>query len=324
MDRRRFLGQIAGTGAMIMPCGPAFAQGNGGTIRIIFPFSPGGPGDALSRLVGEAIGSALGRTVIVENRTGADGRIGIQAAKAARPDGDTLLVTTGPTLWLMHMVHTAPGFDPARDFEPIVQIGDYDFCVAVANNTSIMSLSEFMTWVKANPQRATYGVPASGTFPHFLGLQLSKIFGVDMHRVVYRGGVPVINDLINGQIPIGIGTSADALQQYRAGNLRVLATTGVQRSPFTPEVPTLRESGIDLIGDAWYGLWAPAGTPRTLVMQLNDIVNAMLTRPGMRDRLALVGVTPAGGPPERLATGMADAAAQWAPVVKASGYTIDQ
>ena len=293
-------------------------------MRIIFPFSPGGPGDAVSRLIAEAIGSALGRTVIVDNRTGADGRIGIQAVKGARPDGETLLVTTGPTLWLMHMVHTAPGFDPARDFTPIARIADYDFSVAVANKTGITTLAELTAWAKANPQRATYGIPGAGTIPHFLGVQLAKLTGVDMARVVYRGGVPVINDLINGQIPIGIGTTADALQQHRATNLRLLATTGLERSAFTPEVPTLREAGIDLTGDAWYGLWAPTGTPPALVAQLNIVVNDLLARPGMRERLALVGVTPAGGTPERLAADMANAAKAWAPIVKASGYTIDQ
>ena len=293
-------------------------------IKIVFPFAAGGPGDAVSRMIAESIGAALGRAAVVENRTGADGRIGIQAVKAAQPNGDTLLVTTGPTMWLMHMVHTAPGFDPYRDFAPVAQIAGYDFCVAAANNTGLKTLPELLAWIKANPQKASYGIPGAGTIPHFIGTRLAKLLGADMTRIVYRGGVLAINDLISGQIPISVGTLADALQQHRAGTIRILAVTGRDRSPFTPEVPTLTESGVDVVGDAWYGLWAPAGTPGEIVQMLNAAVTQLLQKPAMRERMALLGLVPAGGTPEQLATAMTETASRWAPIVKETGYTIEQ
>ena len=137
MQRRTFVTGALGSVGVALAASNVWAQAAGGALRIIFPFAAGGPGDALSRLVADAIGTAMGRAGIVDNRTGADGRIGIQAAKNSGGSGDTLLVTTGPTMWLMPMVHAAPGYDPAKDFAPVSLLARYDFCVAVANNSGV-------------------------------------------------------------------------------------------------------------------------------------------------------------------------------------------
>lgn len=322
--RRRDVLVLGASGAILAGPRLARAQLAGTPVKIIFPFGAGGGGDALSRLLAEHIGPALGRTVIVENRTGADGRIGIQAVKAAAPDGDTLLVTTGPTVWLMALVHPSPGYDPFADFEPIAQLASYDFCIAVANSTGLTTIQELAAWIKVNPDKATYGIPGAGTIPHFTGINFAKMTGVDMKRLTYRGGAPAITDLIGGQIPIVVGTLADALQQHRAGTIRIVAVTGEKRSAFVPEVPTLKESGFDLVGDAWYGMWAPAKTPREAIAKINAAVAAALANPEIMQRLETLGLVAMGSTPAQLTASMKDNTERWGPIVKATGYTMQQ
>lgn len=315
---------LGGAGALLAAPRIARAQLAGTPLKIIFPFGAGGGGDALSRVIAEQIGPALGRSVIVDNRTGADGRIGIQAVKSAPPDGDTLLITTGPTMWLMALVHPAPGYDPFADFEPVSQLAAFDFCIAVANNINVKTLPELVAWIKANPDKATYGIPGAGTIPHFTGVNFAKMVGVDMKRLPYRGGAPSINDLVGGQIPIVIGTIADALQQHRGGTIRIVAVTGKSRSAFVSDVPTLTESGFNLVGDAWYGMWAPVKTPRDVVAKINAAVGAGLAKPDVKQRLETLGLVAMGTPPAVLTAAMKDNAERWGPVIKASGYTMQQ
>lgn len=325
LDRRGLLTGSA-AGAAMLGLGPrqALAQSGSSPVRIVFPFGAGGGGDAISRLVAEWIAPAIKRSVIVENRTGADGRIGIGSVKASAPDGNTLLITTGPTMWLMPLVHKAPGYDPFKDFAPISLLARFEFCVAAALNTDIKSIKELAPWVKANPDKATYGLPGAGTIPHFTGVALSKLIGVDMRRLPYRGGAPAMNDLVGGQIPLSVGTVADALQQHRAGKIRILAVTSKTRSPFLPDVPTMIESGFNLESDAWYGFWAPAGTSEKLVADLNAAVTQALKVETNRKRLEGLGLIPDGSTPARLVEIMRENTARWSGIVKESGYSIEK
>ena len=324
MHRRNVLLSGAGAVGALLSQRLAAAQTPGGTLKIVFPFSPGSPGDVTSRLVADSIATALGRSAIVENRTGADGRLGINFVKNAAPDGNTLLITTGPTMWLMHLVHKAPGFDPYVDFAPISMLAKFDFAIAVANTIGVKSMAELITWIKANPAKASYAIPGAGTIPHFMGVRLAKLLGVDMARVVYRGSTPATNDVISGQIPMAIVTLGDCLQQHRAGNLRVVAVSSAERSSFTPEVPTLRESGIDLVADAWYALWAPVGTPPDMVARFNAATVDLLRKPDIKQRLTNLGLIADGSTPEQLASAMREATSAWGPIIKETGYTIDQ
>ena len=315
---------MTGLAAGLLPSRALAQQANGAPVRIVFPFAAGGAGDALCRLTAEALTGPLGRAVIVENRTGADGRIGIQAVKAAAPDGATLLVTTGPTMALMPQTHRAPGYDPVADFSPIATLARFEFCVAVANTINVKSMAELVAWMKANPEKATYGLPGLGTIPHFAGVALGKLAGVDLRRLPYRGGVPAMNDLVGGQIPIVIGTLTDALQQHQAGTVRMLATLGAARSPFVPDVPTLKESGYDITGDAWYGLWGPAGMAPGYVKRIADTVAAMLAVTEISAKLMTLGMIAMPGSPddlERARRGLAD---NWAPTIRESGFTMEQ
>ena len=319
MDRRNFLAGSVAT-SLTGLAGEALAQ-SGPLTKIIFPFAAGGGGDALCRVLAQYMSQPLDRNLIVENRTGGDGLIGIKAARGANPDGTTILVTTGPTMFLLPMVETQPTFDTARDFVPVSQLVRFEFCVVAGPAVDAKDFTQFVAWLKANPDKATFGVPSNGTIPHFTGARLEEVLGVKMTRVAYRGGAPIMNDLIGGHLPFAITTLTDAIAQHRAGGVRVLVVTSAERSPFL-EVPTLKESGIDLVADAWYGMWLPAGASPTFAKQLSEAAATALAKPEAREKLLAIGLIPVGSTPEGLTKELAANTAFWQPIVKATGYKI--
>jgi tripartite-type tricarboxylate transporter receptor subunit TctC len=319
MKRRDFLaGGAACTLAAIS--GKASAQ-SGPLTKIIFPFAAGGGGDALCRVLAQYMSQPLDRNIIVENRTGGDGLIGIKAAKAANPDGTTILVTTGPTMYLLPMVEAQPTFDTAKDFVPVSQLVRFEFCVVAGPAVDAKDFTQFVAWLKANPDKATFGVPSNGTIPHFTGSRLEEVLGIKMTRVAYRGGAPIMNDLIGGHLPFAIVTLTDAIPQHRAGGVKVLAVTSAERSPFL-EVPTLKECGIDLVADAWYGMWLPAGASPAFAKQVSEAAATALSKPEAREKLLAIGLIPVGSTPEGLTRELAANTAFWQPIVKATGYKI--
>jgi tripartite-type tricarboxylate transporter receptor subunit TctC len=299
----------------------AFAQ-SGPLTKIIFPFAAGAGGDALCRLIAQELGPALNRTVIVENRTGADGQIGIKAVKGAVPDGATILVTTGPTMYLQPMMESEPSFDGRKDFVPVSLLARFEFAIVASPAIGAKDFKELVAWLRANPGRATFGVPANGTIPHFTGSRLEEILKLPMTRVPYRGSAPVVNDLIGGHLPFGIVTMADSIAQHRAGGVRIVAVSSAARSPFLTDVPTLKENGIDLVADAYYGMWLPAGSPPDFVKQLSTAARAALAKPEVREKLLTIGFIPVGSTAEGLAEELAANIAFWQPIVKATGYKI--
>ena len=320
MDRRNFMAGCASL-ALSAKAGAAFAQ-SGPLTKIVFPFAAGGGGDALCRILAQYIAPLLDRSVIVENRTGGDGLIGIKAVRGANPDGTTILVTTGPTMYLLPMTETVPSFNPARDFVPVSQLARFEFGVVASPVIDARDFNQLVAWLKANPDKATYGVPSNGTIPHFTGLKLEEALGIKMSRVPYRGSAPIINDLIGGHLPFGVTTIADAIPQHRAGGVRILAVSSAARSLFLPDVPTLQENGIELVADAWYGMWLPAGSPPAFAKQLSEAVAAALAKPEAREKLLAIGLIPVGTTPEGLTQELAANTAFWQPIVKASGYKI--
>src|SRR6202140_2195475 len=303
------------------PVGDAFGE-SGPLIKMVFPFSAGGGGDALCRLVAQYAGQLLDRTMIVENRTGGDGLIGIKWVKNASPDGATILVTTGPTMYLLPMVETEPNFDLNKDFVPVSLLARFEFGVVVGPAVDAKDFKGFVAWLKANPGKATFGVPSNGTIPHFTGSKLEHVLGVPMTRVAYRGSAPAITDLIGGHLPFAIVTIADAIPQHRAGNIKILAVSSAERSPFLPDVPTLKENGIDLVADGWYGMWLPAGSPQDFARQLSAAVITALAKADVREKLLAIGLIPVGSTPEGLTQELVDNTAFWQPIVKATGYKI--
>lgn len=321
MDRRSFIAGGLSLPLLAQAIG-AHAQ-SGPLTRIIFPFAAGGSGDALCRLIAEQFGAPLGRTMIVENRTGGDGLIGIRAVKGASSDGNTILVTTGPTMYLLPMVENQPSFDAARDFVPVSQLVRFEFAVVASPAIGVGRFSELVTWLRANVAKAAYGTPGSGNIPHFLGWRLEQILGLSMTRAPYRGSALVMNDLIAGHLPFGITTVSDAIAQHRANGVRILAIASAERSPFVPDVPTLKESGIDLVADGWYGMWLPAGSPPDFAEKLSAAAVAMLAKPEVKEKLTAIGLIPVGSNADGLSKELAANTAFWQPIVKATGYKIE-
>jgi tripartite-type tricarboxylate transporter receptor subunit TctC len=320
MNRREF---VAGGLALSAAgkAGPAWAQ-SGPLTRIVFPFAAGGSGDLICRLLAQYLPAALDRSFIVENRTGGDGLIGIRSVKGASPDATTILMTTGPTMYLLPMVENQPSFDPAKDFVPVSQLARFEFVVAVSPSIGVTDFKQLVAWIKANPAKASYGVPSSGTIPHFTGWQLEKALGASMTRVPYRGSAPIINDLIAGHLPITVTTLSDTITQHRAGGIRIVAVASAARSQFLPDVATLKENGIDLNADSWYGLWLPAGSSTEFTKKLSVAVAEVLAKPEVKEKLNAVTLIPVGSTPEELAQRLAADNKFWQPIVQATGYKI--
>ena len=303
---------------------PARAQVGGEPSRIIFPFAAGGSGDALARLIAEHLRVALDRPVIVENRAGAQGRIGVQAVKAAAPDGKTLLLTPVAPMSVYQHVYKSLAYDPIGDFEPVAQVATFDFALAVGPQVPAKTLKELVDWVKANPTQGSYGTPAAGTLPHFFAVTFARAAGLDLRHVGYRGSAAALTDLVGGQIPIVVTTTSDLLEQHKAARIRVLATSDRQRSPFLPDMPTFKEAGYDIQGTGWYGIFLPAKTPHDIVERLNKAVVAAMQTPAVKERLLAFGLQPTGTTAAELARIQKADSELWAPAVKASGFTPEQ
>jgi tripartite-type tricarboxylate transporter receptor subunit TctC len=298
----------------------AQAQVGGEPIRIIFPFAPGGSGDALARLIADKMHASLNRPVIVENRTGAAGRIGVQAVKSASPDGNTLLLTPIAPMSIYQLVYKSLDYDPIHDFEPLSQLATFDFGVAVGQHVPAKSLKELVAWAKADPARTNFGMPAAGSLPHFLGITFGHAAGVDLRAIIYRGSAAALADLVAGHIPMLFTTTSDMVEMHGAGRIRVLATSDQQRSPFLPDIPTFRESGYDLVATGWYGMFAPAKTPADVVARLNKAIVAAVKSPDVRERMLAAGLQPTGTSAAELGQIQRRDSEFWAPAIKASGF----
>ncbi len=315
-----FAAALAGT----LPC-PALAQlGGDQPIRIIFPFTGGGTGDALARLVADKMRAELNRPVIVENRTGAGGRIGVNAVKNAEPDGTTLLMVPIAPVAVYQLVYKNLEYNPFTDLVPLAQLGTFDFGIAVGPKVPVKSLKELVAWAKANPNEANYGTPAAGTLPHFLAALFGERAGIDFRHVTYKGSAGALTDLIGGQIAVVVTTTADLMEMHKGGKLRVLATSDAQRSKFLPDIPTLREVGFDLQATGWYGMFAPARTPPDVVERLNKAIVNAIKSPDVSERMLTFAIEPTGTSAAELGAIMKRDAAFWAPAVKASGFTPDR
>ncbi len=303
---------------------PASAQLGGDTARIIFPFAGGGSGDALARLIAEHMRTALNQPVIVENRAGAQGRLGVLAVKGAEPDGKTILLTPVAPMSVYQHVYKALLYDPIADFQPVSQVATFDFAVAVGPQVPVKTLKELVEWVKANPAQGNYGTPAAGTLPHFFAVSFAKKAGLDLRHVGYKGSAAALTDLVGGQITMVFTTTSDLLEQHKAGRIKVLATSDAARSPFLPDVPTFKEAGYDIVGSGWYGVFAPAKTPPEVVARLNAAIVEAVKQPQIKDRLLAFGLVPTGTSAAELGRIQKADSDLWAPAVKASGFAPEQ
>ncbi len=297
-------------------------------VKIVCGFPVGGTADTTSRRVGDKLaGSTYSRNAaMVENKTGAGGRIAIEAVKNANPDGSTLLLSAYSMLLIYPHIYRSLSYDTFKDFAPvsIASVLSHGLAVGPMVPASVKNVKDFLAWCKANPDRANYGSPAAGSTPHFLGALLSLESGVAMQHVAYRGSVPGVTDVIAGQISAMFTPHGDFLANHRAGKLRILATSGKQRSLFVPDIPTFAEQGFSgLTVEEWFGFFAPAKTPAKVIATANAAINNALKDKGVVDSLALQGLSPLGSSPDEMAKEMRRLYEQWGPIVKRIGFTAE-
>lgn len=299
---------------------PAQAQLGEKPIRIVFPYASGGAGDALARLLADELRKGMNRPVIVENKTGAAGRLGVLEVVKAEKDGDTILLTPiAPTAVHQHVFDDLP-YDPDKDLVAVSQVAKFEFGIGVGPEVPAKNLKELVAWMKANPTKASFGSPGAGALPHFFGILFGKAAGVEMVHVGYRGSAIALTDVLGGQIPMIVTTTSDLLGAHKSGKIRILATSDSERSPLVPEVPTFKESGYDIVGTSWYAVYAPAGTPDAIVQRYAKIFMEALKKPELKQRLLELGLYATGTTPEEIAKIHKADSAFWANAVKISGF----
>jgi tripartite-type tricarboxylate transporter receptor subunit TctC len=285
-------------------------------IRIIVPYPPGGSVDVLGRLLAQRMQEHWGQSVIVENRPGAGTMIGTAAAAKADPDGYTLIIavsghTTNPSLY------ASMQYDGIKDFAPIALLARTPVVLYAHPSLPAKDAKELVALGKAKTHVLNFGSAGVGSMTHLTGELIKSQTGIDMLHIVYRGGTPAMNDLLAGHLPLQFATVAQALPQYKAGQLRALGISSAERYASVPEIPTFREQGIDVVTTEWYGLLAPAGTPRPIVDKLNAEMKRITALPGMGDRLAAIELT--HSTPEELGSFIKAETERWAVVIKKLG-----
>jgi tripartite-type tricarboxylate transporter receptor subunit TctC len=331
MTTRRQFNQSLALGASLAATGfagyhsPALAQALE-NLKIVCGFPAGGTSDSVSRRVADKTRGDVAKTTVVENKTGAGGRIAVETVKAAAPDGQTLLLTPHSIMSVYPYIYNKLSYDPTNDFVPVSMGASFSLALAVGPMVpdSVKNVKDFVAWCKANPGKAAYGSPAAGSTPHFAGAVLEKVTGVELRHVAYRGSVPGVADVIGGQIASMFTPVGDFLQMAKAGKLRILATTETKRTRFTPDVPTFTESGFPQINwNEWFAFWAPAKTPANVVATLSASIQKALAMPDVIDSLGTFGLVSEGSSGADLGRALKVESDRWGPLVKQIGFTAE-
>jgi tripartite-type tricarboxylate transporter receptor subunit TctC len=302
---------------------PAAAQ-IAGNAFIVSGFPAGGMGDLVSRPLSEKLRGRYASNVLVDNRVGAGGRLAVEFVKRANPDGLTILQIPASIMTLYPHTYKSLSYDPLVDFVPVTSLCTYtySFTASAALPAAIRTVADFVAWARANPKQSTYGIPAAGSSLHFAGIMLQRAAGIELAAVPYRGGAPLLNDMLAGVIPVSFNVLGEVLPHIRGGKLRSLAVTSGERSPFLPEVPTLVEQGYkDIALQEWLGWFLPARTSKDIVERLNLLVREGLQAPELVDNLAKSGLQPRYAAPDEFARIVKQDYDRWAPIVKATGFT---
>ena len=292
-------------------------------VRLVVGLAAGGAHDVVARALAEKLRDILGLPVIVENTPGAGQRLALAEVKRSAPDGRTLLVASNSPFAIFPHTFRKLDYDPVKDFTPIARLLVNENALAVGPNVPAKDFKEFIAWAQANPKQATFGTPGAGTLPHFIGISLGKAIGVELVHVPYKGGAPAMIDFTGGHLPIIINALSDLLEGHRAGKFHIVAIAGARRSPLAPEVPTLKESGIDIVGQGGVWVYGPAGMPADIVRRTNAALVKAATTPDFRERFTKYAMTVAPSTPEELAKIQADELKQWEEPIRASGFKED-
>ena len=293
-------------------------------IHIVVPSAPGDGSDLTARLISDQLSSALGQPIVIDNKLGAGGVVGTEFAARQPADGYTLIMANAGSHAINAALYSKLSYDPAKDFTAVALVAVSPNMMSVNPSLPVKSIGEFIAYAKAHPGEINYASGGNGSSAHLSAELFKSMAGISMNHVPYKGSTPALTDLIGGQVQVMIGNLPPMLPHVKAGKLRALGVTTSKRYPGLPDVPTVAESGLRGFETvAWFGLFAPAGTPREIVARLNREVNAIIAKPEIRDRLLGIGMEPSPGTPEEYATRQASDIAKWKKVVAESGARID-
>ena len=285
-------------------------------VRIIVAFPAGGTLDTLARIIAQKLGDAWGQSVLVENRPGAGGNIGAASAARAAPDGYTLHFGA-QSLAVNVTISPYQGFDPVRDFDPIILVGTAQDVLMVPASSPFNSVSELIAYAKAHPGRLNYASLGPGTSAYLATALFSELAGIKMQNVSYSSLAQAATDLMSSQVSLFIPTLGGHIGNIKSGRIRALAVSGATRAEQLPDVPTFKELGVPFVEEtSWYGIYAPKGTPREIIVQVNDEVGRILANPEVRERTAVLGFRLLGGSPEKLGAMLHDEIDKWAQLAK--------
>ena len=295
------------------------------TITMVIPYSAGGPTDAMARMLATAIRPVLGQTMIVENKAGGGSNLGAEYVARAQPDGYTLMLGTSAPLAINQYLYANLKYDPLKSFAPVIQVGYLPNVLLVNPSVPVKNARELIAYTQANPGKVSFASSGSGASSHLAGVMFNLQTGTDILHVPYKGTGPALNDLLGGQVQVAFTDVLSALPFLEAGKLRALAVTSARRSRALPDVPTLDEQGVKgFDASVFFGVVAPAGTPKPVIAKLNAAFLKVLEDPEIKARLQKQGLeAPAQHTPEALAAYAQAEANKWRAVIKASGAKAD-
>ena len=292
-------------------------------ITLIVPQAPGGANDIIGRALGQRLSVALGQPVVVENKPGAGGNVGTALVARAPKDGYTLMITAQSAQTINPSLYKKVPFDPIKDFEPIMVVATAPYLLAVSPNFPAKNIKELIALAKADPGKLTYASAGNGTVNHLLGEMLKSTANIDIVHVPYKGAAAAATDVISGLCSMTFGSFPGVMPFVKSGQLRVIAAATEQRTSLAPDMPTLAESVPGLHANAWYGLFAPAGTPKEIVNKLQQEIVKLLQAPEIKERFNALGAEVTPSTPEQLAALVRSDLARWSKIVKDSGAQLD-
>ena len=322
LNRREALSTAIGLIAAGSIARPAHSQTVDKVVHIIVGFPAGGGTDIVARVLAEALTGAYAKSIIVENKPGASARLAVEYVKNAPTDGSVMLFTPDFPMTLYPFSFKSLNYDPVNDFIAVgpAAKGMLAYSIGPAVPDTVKTLADFVAWCKANPTKANYATTSAGATPHFTGVMLAREAKITMTPVHYRGGAPAIEDLLGGHVPASVNPVSEVIAYAKSGSIRILAVTGAERTPFLPDVPTMKEQGYNVVVESLTGVWLPARTPDATVEALSAAMHKATQSQAMIDSLAKFGTEPYFLKPAEFTAWIKGEVDRWGPVVKESGF----
>lgn len=301
---------------------PVSAQPPAVPLRLVVGFPPGGALDMLARAVAEQLRAGGEEQVLVENKPGASTRISIDYVRTAAPNGRTVLLSSNAPLVIFPMTYRSLNYDVDRDFIPVAHLAEVPTVISAASDRPYRSLRDYIAWVREDPARGTVGLTSLGGTLHFAVFGMGRELGLALTPIPYKGGAPLVTDLVGGHVPLSTDALASQLELHRSGKVRILAVSGLKRNAALPDVPTVHEAGVKAFdhANAAYGAYVPAGTPPEVVRKLESALIAAVRNPQVKDALTRGGLEATGLPGKDLGRMLEEERRVWRPIVQASGF----